>query len=68
MDIQVKIIVLKELVRLCRVSPATLYRSVLKQPGFPQPFKIGRQKNAWLLADVEAWLLSRAACVGGEAA
>jgi predicted DNA-binding transcriptional regulator AlpA len=64
MDTQYKILTTKEVLRLCRISPATLYRSVLKQSGFPQPFKIGLQKNAWLRADIETWLTSSATNAG----
>ena len=45
----------------CNISHATFYRVVLKDPTFPKPFKIGLRKNAWLRAEVEAWISARAA-------
>lgn len=45
------------------VSRATLYRILSDDPTFPKPFKIGLRKNAWLRADVVAWLNTRAAGV-----
>ena len=45
------------------ISRATFYRVVLADPTFPKHFKIGLRKNAWLRADVEAWIEQRAAQV-----
>ena len=48
---------------LLNVSRATFYRILSDDPTFPKPFKIGLRKNAWLRADVEAWIMARAAGV-----
>jgi prophage regulatory protein len=46
---------------MTKLSHATLYRVLLKDPTFPKPFKIGLRKNAWLRSDIEAWINARAA-------
>jgi len=58
----------KDLLALMRVSKATLYRSVFTNPTFPKPFKIGVKRNAWLRADVEAWIQAQATAANGGAA
>lgn len=50
-----------EILGMTNVSHATLYRVVFKDPTFPKRFKIGLRKNAWLRAEVEAWINTRAA-------
>ena len=50
-----------EILSMTNVSHATFYRVVFKDSAFPKPFKIGLRKNAWLRADVEAWIAARAA-------
>lgn len=44
---------------LLPVSPATVWRWV-RLDQFPKPFKVGPRITAWDLADVEAFLASRA--------
>lgn len=41
------------------ISRSTLHVALLKKLDFPRPFKIGLRKNAWYLADVEAWIAAR---------
>lgn len=60
-----KILTLPDVLAMTRVSRAVLYATLLKKKGFPKPFKIGAQKNAWFRADVEAWIDQ---CAAGFAA
>lgn len=46
----------REVLDMTNVSIATFYRVLLKAPSFPRPFKIGLRKNAWMRADIEAWI------------
>lgn len=52
-----------EILDMFDISQATFYRVVFNDPSFPKPFKIGLRKNAWLRADIEAWINARAAGV-----
>lgn len=62
------ILLFKQLLAVLQTSRATFYRTFLADPTFPKPFKLGLKKNAWLRADVEAWVLNRAAAANGGAA
>ena len=42
-----------------QVSIATVWRLV-KQDGFPQPFRLGIQSTGFLRSDIDAWLQNRA--------
>lgn len=55
-----KIVNVDDVLAMARVSRATLYSCLLKKLGFPKPFKVGIQRNAWFRADVEAWIDARA--------
>ena len=57
------IMLFKEVLARVRVSSATFYRTLMGKQNFPKPFKIGLQKNAWLRADVEKWIMAQAAGV-----
>ncbi|UCV04980.1 helix-turn-helix transcriptional regulator [Dechloromonas denitrificans] len=64
MTIQSKVVGTSEIYRcMCNISRATFYRVVMVDPTFPKPFKIGLRKNAWLRADIVAWIDSLAARV-----
>jgi predicted DNA-binding transcriptional regulator AlpA len=61
MTIQSLIADTRAALEMTKLSHATLYRVLLKDPTFPKPFKIGLRKNAWLRSDIEAWINARAA-------
>jgi len=61
MTIQSPVVGTAEILGMFNVSHATFYRVVYGDPTFPKPFKIGLRKNAWLRADIEAWINARAA-------
>ncbi|UCV04976.1 helix-turn-helix transcriptional regulator [Dechloromonas denitrificans] len=52
-----------DILGITNISHATFYRVVFNNPTFPRPFKIGLRKNAWMRADIEAWISTRAAAV-----
>ena len=54
------ILLTDDVLAILLVSRQTLYETLLKKLNFPRPFKIGLQRNAWLRADVEAWINARA--------
>ena len=62
------ILMFKNLLAILHTSKATFYRTFLKDPTFPRPFQLGKQNNAWLRADVEAWILAKAAAAKAEVA
>ncbi len=45
--------------RLCAVSKATVWRKVAAGQ-FPRPVKLSERITAWRMADVNAWLASKA--------
>ena len=65
---ETSILLLKDLLAVLHTSRPTFYRVFLKDPTFPKPFKMSIARNAWLRADVEAWILARAAEANGGAA
>lgn len=61
MNVQSPVLGTTGILGITNVSHATFYRVLFKDPSFPKPFKIGLRKNAWLRADIEAWIAARAA-------
>ena len=62
------ILTLKNLLEILHTSRATFYRTILKDPTFPRSFKLGKHTVSWLRADVEAWILAKAAAAKTEVA
>lgn len=56
-----QIVYTRQVLAMLGISQAWLYAHWLKQPDFPQPFKMGAQRNAWRRKDIEAWIDSKAA-------
>lgn len=56
---ETKVVRFKELQKIVPVSRSTIFRWE-KQSLFPKHFSIGKNSVAWLLSDVETWLLNRA--------
>lgn len=54
-----------EVMEMLRCSRATLYREI-KEGLFPKPFKITRNKNAWLLGDVNKAIEQRRMGADGQ--
>lgn len=59
MNEQSSILTMKDVLHLTRRSRTNLYTVLMPKLGFPKPFKLGQKNNAWLRADVEAWIVSR---------
>jgi predicted DNA-binding transcriptional regulator AlpA len=54
-----EIIYVADVLAIVQVSRTKLYATLLKKLNFSRLFKIGVQRTAWFLADVEAWLNTR---------
>ena len=57
----------KEVCRRTSLSRASLYR-LMAQSAFPNPVVLHGTRKAWIEAEIEAWINSRIAARGGEAA
>ena len=55
-----KLITLKEVVEITRLSKATIYRRILDS-GFPKNISLGGNSVVWLEREVHDWLKSRIA-------
>ncbi|WP_340264911.1 helix-turn-helix transcriptional regulator [Sphingobium mellinum] len=58
---------LRKVCDLTGASPATIWRWVRTEPGFPQPFHLSAAITAWEEAEVVAWLRMKKAKRGGVA-
>ena len=54
------ILMFKDVLAVLHASKTTFYRSIITDPTFPQPFKIGLKRVAWRRTDIETWVNDRA--------
>jgi predicted DNA-binding transcriptional regulator AlpA len=52
---------MRDVNHLTGLSPATVWRKVKNDPGFPRPYKLSRGVTAWDEGEVIAWLESKKA-------
>lgn len=61
-----------ELKKVSGLSRSTIYNKINPKSkhydsNFPKPFKLGERSIAWIEAEVQAWIESKADARGGEA-
>ena len=64
-----RVIRLPELKSQIRLSRSTIYNKINPKSkhydsNFPKPFKLGERSIAWILAEVQAWIESKAGARG----
>lgn len=59
-DKALRILRMKQLIERTRLSRATLYVLMARDPSFPRKIKLTARTVGWLESEVDAWITSRA--------